>query len=122
VKNALIIFISGLLLCGCSQKRVTPAIDFIQVGTYTTWNHGADGNAVLHVSKREGSSIGGIRLVFMQSGQQETIITADTGILTPGSFENAADKNCVQIRLANIQSECGTQHLAEPRFTYVLHH
>jgi hypothetical protein len=122
MKNTLIIFISGLLLCGCSQKRVTPAIDLIQVGTYTTWNHAAEGEAVLHVLKRTNSSIEGIRLVIKPSGQPETIITADTGTLAPGSFENAADKNSVQITLNNIQSECGTQHLTEPRFIYVLHH
>jgi len=122
MKNTLIILVSSMLLCGCSQKQVTPAIDLIQVGTDTTWNHGADGEAVLHVSKREGSSLEGIRLVIKPSRQQETIITSDSGTVAPGSVENAADQNSVLITLTNIQSECGTQHLTEPQFIYVLHH
>ena len=112
----------GLLLYGCSQKQTTAAIDLIQAGTDTTWNHGIDGEAVLHVSKREGSSIEDIRLVLKTFGKGEATIKSDSGTVRSGSVENAADRSSVLITLANIQSECDTQHLTEPQFIYVLHH
>ncbi|HEX7617330.1 MAG TPA: hypothetical protein VF480_01280, partial [Verrucomicrobiae bacterium] len=98
------ILLSGLLLCGCSHKQATPAIDLVQAGSDVTWNfddnawskHGA---CVLHIAQRDGSSLKGIRLVLKIPdgwGGQETTLTADTGSLSPGSVENAADRTCVR--------------------------
>ncbi|HZL14043.1 MAG TPA: hypothetical protein VFC85_07850 [Verrucomicrobiae bacterium] len=121
--------LSGLLLCGCSHRQATSAIDLVKAGTDLTWNfddnawskHGA---CVLHIAQRDGSSLKGIRLVLKIPdgwGGQETTLTTDAGSLSPGSIENAADKTYVRITLntPTSQSANSRQHL--PSVTYVLH-
>jgi hypothetical protein len=120
------ILLLGFLLCGCSHKEVTPAIDLVQTGTSVTWNFvdtlwNKQGTCVLQVTQRDDTSLGGIRLVLKTPDGQEATLTADTGSLLPGSVENHADKNCVRIRLvgATYQSSDSRQHL--PPVIYVLH-
>jgi hypothetical protein len=97
MKSTLTILALAFLFCGCSKK---PAIDFVQAGKDTTWNQGAYN---LQVAKRNGDSLGSIRLVLKTSGGQDTIITAETGTVTAGSVENPADPNCVRVTLFNAQ-------------------
>ena len=120
------ILLLGLLLCSCSHKQATPAIDLVQTGTSVTWNFvdtlwNKHGTCVLQVTQRDGSSLGGIRLLLTTPDGQEATLTADTGSLLPGSVENHADKNFVRIRLvgATYQSADSRQHL--PPVIYVLH-
>jgi hypothetical protein len=89
-----------MLLCGCSTKQAASAIDLVQPGKETAWNHGA---FILQVAKRDGNSLEGIRPVIKRSGEQDVIITADTGKIFPGSAENPADQNCLRIALYNPQ-------------------
>jgi hypothetical protein len=126
MKTMLIIPLLGLFLCGCSHKQATPAIDLVQTGTNLTWNFvdtlwNKQGTCVLQVTQRDGSSLGGIRLVLKTPDGQEATLTADTGSLLPGSAENHADTDCVRIRLvsATYESAHSRQHL--PPVIYVLH-
>ncbi len=83
MKNTFTILLSGLLLCGCSQKQAAstaPASDFIQAGRDIKCNRGS---SVLHVDKRDGNSLTGIRYVLGAGTSSEEVTTADTGTLTP---------------------------------------
>ena len=83
MKTTFTILLSGLLLCGCSQKQATstlPANDFVQAGRDITLNRGS---CVLHVAKRDGNSLTGIRYVLGPGTSSEEVMTADTGTLTP---------------------------------------
>ena len=126
MKTTSAILLLGLLLCGCSHKQATPAIDLVQPGTSATWNFvdtfwNKHGTCVLQVTQRDGSSLGGVQLVLKTPDGQEATLTADTASLLPGSVEDHADKNCVRIRLvgATYQSADSRQHL--PPVIYVLH-
>ena len=119
MKTTLTILISGLLLCGCAQRQATSAhraIDSIQAGKDVVWNNGL----VLHVTKRDGDSVQGIRIVSRTSDGQETTTTADTGTLSPGSVENPADIHSVRITLGNAQSQSATTHTTAETMMLVL--
>jgi len=84
MKNTLLILLSGLLLCGCSKMPATsahPASDLIVAGTNIAWSDGY----VLHVTKRDGTSLEGIRVVHTDASGQVTTITADKGTVQLGS-------------------------------------
>ena len=98
MKNTLFIVLSGLLLCGCSHKQAASesrAIDLVVAGKDVAWGRGA----VLHIAKRDGTSVEGVQLLLPRSDGQKGMITADTGTLAPGSDVDAADDSCVQITL-----------------------
>ena len=121
MKTTLTMLLLGFLLCGCSQKRpstTSPAIDQIQAGKDLAWN---DGSSVLHVTKRDGNSLEGIRIVTTASDGQKTTTTADTGTLTPGSLENAADNSCVTITLHNAKSQYAKTQMTAQDLELVLH-
>jgi hypothetical protein len=80
MKNTLTIILSGLLICGCSQKQATSPNDFIQAGRDTKCNSGL---CVLHVTKRDGDLVSGIRCVIDPGKKTESVLTADTGTITP---------------------------------------
>ncbi|HEX9047129.1 MAG TPA: hypothetical protein VF988_08880 [Verrucomicrobiae bacterium] len=107
MKITLSVLLSGLLLCGCSQNSQKqpsssgPAIDLIQASNDTVWQDGA----VLHVTKRDGSSVEGIRITHNKPDGDKVTITADTGTLSPGSTEGAADVNSVKLTLHNMRNE-----------------
>jgi uncharacterized lipoprotein YajG len=91
MKNTLTILLSGLLLCGCSQKQGSSsgsAIDRIQAGQDTAFGD----SVVLHVAKRDGTSLEGVSIsAKLPNGQTQTL-TADTATLsavtnTPGVVE-----------------------------------
>ena len=112
MKNTLIIFLSGLLLCGCSHKA-SRAIDLVVAGKDVDWGRGV----VLHVAKRDGTSVEGIQILVpvQHSDGKKGLITADTGILTAGSDVSPTDDDCVQITLLNPKG------VDTNKVTFVLH-
>jgi hypothetical protein len=79
MKITFTILLSSLLLCGCSQKQATSPKDFIQTGTDMTLNSGL---CVLHVDKRGGDLLSGIRCVIDPGKSSESVLTADSGTIT----------------------------------------
>jgi hypothetical protein len=124
MKNTLLILLSGLVLCGCSKK---PAVELVVAGKNITWRDGV----VLHVTKRDGTSLEGVQITTIQiaavaaNGKPMTsasnTITADTATLSPGSVEDAADRNSVQITLHNAQVHSATMNGVSKEMTLVLH-
>ena len=115
MKNTLIVILLGSLVCGCSQKQAslssTPAIDLVVAGKDVAWGRGA----VLHVAKRDGTSVEGIQLLLPRPDGQKGMITADAGTLAPGSDVSSTDDSCVQITLHNAQG------IDKKEATFVLH-
>ena len=104
MKNTLTIMLSGSLLCACSQKQATsvrPATDLVEAGKDIT----SFGGCVIHVTKRDGTSLEGVKITTTGADGQKTTVTADTGTLSPGSFEDATDNNSVKLILHNAHSE-----------------
>src|ERR1035437_3423972 len=79
MKTTSIILLAGLLLCGCSQKKMASQKDFIQTGRDITLNSGL---CILHVDKRDGDLVSGIRCVMDSGKKTESVLTSDTGTLT----------------------------------------
>ena len=102
MKHTHTFILSGLLLCGCcAQKQASQpatAIDRVQSGTDTAWNHGV---YVLHVTKRQGSSLEGVQIISKSANGVETIISADTGTIAlgPSCLDGVKDENSVAITL-----------------------
>ena len=101
MKNTFALLLTGLLLCGCSQKH--RAIDLIQTGKDTTWDSGA----VLHVTKRDGYSLQGVRFTAQSVKGETNVITADTATLSPVPF--ATDGRSVMITFHNATSQTTSQ-------------
>jgi hypothetical protein len=102
MKPILTILLSSLLVCGCSKKHAPTAqsaIALVEAGKDVTL-----GGLVLHVAKRDGSSIEGIRIVRKEAAGKETTILADTGTLSQGS-----DQSTVRIVLNNVRRETKSQ-------------
>jgi len=120
MKSTLTIILSGLLLCGCSQKQTSAAgaaIDLVQAGKDTTWRE----PYILHITKRDGASLEGIKITSTTTDGVKTTITAATGTLSPGSVENAADETAVQISLNDAKMVSGTKITTSKEMRLVLH-
>jgi hypothetical protein len=107
--------LSSLLLCGCLHKQATSthqAIDFVEAGKDVAW---LGGSVDLYVTKRDGDSIQGIRLVTKDPHGKETTITADKGTVSEGS-----DAYSVRITLYDGKSESGKMHTSFQKFTVEL--
>ena len=79
MKYLFIVLLVGAIVCGCSKKQTPtarPAADLIIAGRDVGWHDGS----VLHVTKRDGDSIEGIRLVTSTGAT----ITADKGTIKRG--------------------------------------
>jgi hypothetical protein len=102
IKPTFIIILSGLLLCGCSQK---PAVatsqvkDFVQAGRDITCN---GGSFILHVVKRDGDLLSGIRCLRNPGQQGEEVITAGTGKL---GFVGPEDGKVLMLTLLSPNSQ-----------------
>jgi len=122
MKNTLVIVLSGLLLCGCSQKQASsagPAIDRVQAGD-TSW---PDGPYVyhLHVTKREGTNLFGVSIsVKLPTGQTQTT-SGDTASLMP--VPNAKDDKSVLIMFHDTKIQVGseTQDMGKGEYGVSLH-
>lgn len=85
MKSVFSIILSVLLLCGCSQKHtavVDQSVDIVAGKDIVVRDY------VVSVSRRDGNSIEGVRIVQREPDGKETTITADTGTLTQGRKEN----------------------------------
>jgi hypothetical protein len=104
MKHTHILILSGLLLCGCSQKQAAstaPASDFVQAGKDIKCNRGS---SVLHVDKRDGNSLTGIRYVLGAGTSSEEVTTADTGTIVP----SGANQHWVVITLHSWKDKFGS--------------
>ena len=104
MKKTLIVLLSSLLLWGCSQKQsrsAGPAIDLIQGGKDTSW-HSEGNDYVVHVTKRDGTSLEGVTVtIAFPSGKTQTL-SSDTATLSPGSFKSASDSTSVIMDMKNV--------------------
>ena len=94
MKNIFLILLSTLVLCSCSKKQPAstgPAIELVQAGKDTTWRDGY----VLHVSKRDGTSVQGVSISKQLPTGQTTTISADTATLS--RLPNATNGDSVVI-------------------------
>jgi hypothetical protein len=103
MKYTLLILLSGLFLCGCSKK---PAIDLVQSGTDTTW-----GGSVLHVTKRDGTSLEGVRITLKLPNGDIQEISADTAVFSPAPV--AKDTVILILHNAKLHSSTYTADLGE---------
>jgi len=98
MKNTLLILLSASLLFGCSKKQANSTSqtnDRIEAGKDVVF-----GGSVVHITKRDGNSIEGVRIVTKYAGGIEKTLTADTGKVQQGS-------NTLRITLD--KAECETK-------------
>jgi hypothetical protein len=111
MKTTSIIVLSGLLLCGCSQKQPSSAgsaIDRVQAGD-TSWPDGPNVYS-LHITKRDGNSLVGISISMkLPSGKTQTI-SADTATLS--LVPNAPDDKSVMVTFHNPKLQVDSQSSA----------
>jgi hypothetical protein len=101
MKTTFIIVLSGLLLCGCSQKQASSTVsatDSIRTGTDITFN---GGSFILYVTKRDSNSLAGIRCVSNPGMKSESHFTADTGEIVP----SGANSHWVVLAMHNTKDE-----------------
>jgi len=103
MKTTCTILLSGLLLCGCSQKQSGPAIDLLQSGKDIP----CPGGTVLRIAKRVGTSLEGVTFVAKLPNGQTQTIRADTATLSPAP--NATNGNSVIITLHSATSQVGSE-------------
>jgi hypothetical protein len=101
MKNTFTLLLTGLFLCGCSQKH--QALDLIQPGKDTIWSSGA----VLHITRRDGYSLQGVRFTAQSVKGETNVITADTATLSP--VPSATDGKSVMITFHNASSQTTSQ-------------
>ena len=125
MKNTFTVILSGLFLCGCSQKQATPAshtIDLVQAGTNELWKLSDNRDIILSVTKRDGNSLEGVRLSHIAPDGHKSISTADTGTVASGSVENPTDENSVRIILHNARVANGKMtYFTSGDVTFLLH-
>jgi len=107
---AVTIILSGLLFCGCAGTKVAsthhtaPAIDLVASGQDSIWGDGC----ILHVAKRDGSTLQDIQLTRKTEDGLVTVLTAKAGSVWRGSLEDANDDNAVKLILRNARIERNT--------------
>jgi hypothetical protein len=122
MKTTSIIVLSGLLLCGCSQKQASsagPAIDRVQAGD-TSW---PDGPYVyhLHVTKRDGTSLYGVSITATLPTGQTQITSGDTATLS--ALPDIKDHKAVLIMFHDVKFQVGseTQNMGKGDYGVALH-
>jgi len=73
-----------------------PLIDLVEAGKDLAWGNGW----IMHVAKREGSSLEGIRIVIKAPDGQEKTLVAETGMVSKGP-----DDNSVKLILYKVQGQ-----------------
>jgi hypothetical protein len=92
----------SLYLCGCSRSHdvsSSPALDRVQAGKDIAFGH-----YVLHVEKRNGSSLEGVRIVSREPDGQTVTITAEKGTLSQGTGQSS-----ITVVLRNAHAEKANQ-------------
>src|SRR5262249_54941008 len=98
------ILLLSVVLYGCSQSRDTAlriALDRLEEGRDISFGHG---RCVLHVEKRVGSSLQGVRVVSKESDGQTVRATAESATLSQG-----ADRNSIRLVLHDARIEKASQ-------------
>ncbi len=104
-----------MIIAGCSKHSLAAsthrAVDLVQAGEDVEFG----GGYVVHVAKREGSTLKGIHILITPPDGRATEITAETGTIEPGipdhsDYENQLmyNKNQVTIWLHNAKNVTGT--------------
>ena len=97
MKNTLPILFTALLAFGCSKKQ---AIDLVKVGD-TAWQDGY----VLHVTKRDGTSLVGVTITKKFPGSKVAALSAETATVSPSPLSTNGD--AVLIALHNAKAPGG---------------
>ena len=109
------------VLAGCSKHSPTasirPAIDLVQAGKDIEF----PGGYVLHVAKREGSSLEGIHVLVTPPNGQAMEITAEKGTIKSGTPENPNFENQITITLHNAKTVSGPTNFTSALVEIVLH-
>jgi len=96
-----------MMLAGCSKHSPASthrAVDLVQAGKDVEFG----GGYMVHVTKREGSSLAGIRILITPPDGRATEITAETGTIEPGIPDHSDFENQVTIWLHNAKNVTGT--------------
>ena len=100
MKTTMIVLLTSLILCGCSQKQEStpsPTFYLVKSGRLSRWQDGY----ILYVEKRDGTALHNIMIFKMASDgtNATTSIKAETGTVSAG-----LDKSSVKIVLHDAQS------------------
>jgi hypothetical protein len=119
---SLIVLVSlTMVLVGCSTRSPTaskrPAIDLVEAGKDIEFG----GGSVLHVTKREGSALEGIRILVRQPGVQDAEVAAETGTIKSGTPEHSNFENQVTITLHDAKIVTGSTSSTAPTAVIVLY-
>jgi hypothetical protein len=110
----------AMIFAGCSghspAASMPPAVGLVQAGQDIEFV----GGYVLHVTKRDGSSLGGIHILVTPPDGQSSEITADTGTIKSGTPENSNFVNQVTITLHNAKTVTGSKTFTSPSEVIVL--
>jgi hypothetical protein len=120
MKRTLALLVMGLFLSGCVNQPTAPhaAMDLVQPGADSVWNGGLYS---LHVAERIGTALTGIQIRIKPATGEETVMTADSGTLAPGTPDNRMDPNSVRVTLNHVTSRTPTKWTVVERMTVVLH-
>jgi hypothetical protein len=110
-----------MALAGCSNHSPTaltrPAIDLVQAGKDIEFPSGY----VLHVAKRNGSSLEGIHIFVTPPNGQASEITAETGTIKSGTPEHPNFENQITITLHNAKTVTGPTNFTAATVVIVLY-
>ena len=120
------ILLSSLFLFGCS-KRPVPAVDLVKAGKDIVWNESDGSTNVLHVDKRDGNSLEGIRVVHTgKDGNVAVTMTADTGKVyasdTKDTIGGVFYTNFAKIALENVHAKSADGTVKEYKDAYFFMH
>lgn len=120
----LALFAAGLTGCSMHSRAAStrPAIDLVKAGKDVAFPEGY----ILHVAKREGNSLEGIRIRVTSPDGQTKEITADQGTIQPGvalrpGFPEYNAANQITITLHNAKTVSGTTNSTCAWEVIVLH-
>ena len=110
-----------MALAGCSSHSPAasthPAIDLVQAGRDIEF----PGGYVLHVAKREGSSLEGIHVLVTPPNGPTSEITAETGTIKSGTPEHSNFENQITITLHNAKTVTGPKNSTAATMVIVLY-
>ena len=110
-----------MVLAGCSSHSPAAsthrAINLVQAGKDVEFGDGI----VVHVAKREGSSLEGIHLHFPHPDGPASEITAETGTIKSGTPEHPNFENQITITLHNAKTVTGPKNSTAATVVIVLH-
>jgi hypothetical protein len=110
-----------VIIAGCAEHSPTasasPAIDLVQAGKDIEFA----GGYVLHVTKREGSSLEGIHILATPPNGQASEITAETGTIKPGTPEHPNFENQLTMTLHNAKTVTGSTNFMASSVVVVLY-